>query len=132
MQRIDKKAFAKTYVNNGRNGTKAVQALNPSQSYEVAAVTSTRLLKNAKVQELIEAEQENLLINMKNLAYNAESESVRFNATKDLLDRGNSTLKEEQTTTPTDNKAVSKEILEAIKNGDTVRLLEITNTPAKD
>lgn len=52
--KIPPEQFAKELISNGRNGTKAVQKLNPNLSYEVAAVHSSRMLKKAKVKALLE------------------------------------------------------------------------------
>src|SRR5688500_290467 len=46
--------FAAEFVANGGNGTKAARVAFPNQSEQAAAVTASRLLRNAKILEVIQ------------------------------------------------------------------------------
>lgn len=52
--KIPPKRFAATYIAEGQNGTKAVMKLDPAASKEVAAVKSSRMLRNDNVRKAIE------------------------------------------------------------------------------
>ena len=52
------KDFVLKYLENGKNGTQAYRAIYPNvKTDESAAVNATKLLKNAKVREMIDIEQ---------------------------------------------------------------------------
>lgn len=70
---IDENEFVTEYIKHGRNGTHAVQALNSEVSKEVAAVQANRMLKKAKVQDLLANHAENAVTTLNDLMNDKEN-----------------------------------------------------------
>ena len=74
-EKIRNKIFTTKYIENGMNGTKTIQDINPAMSSKVAGVTATRLLGKASIQASIEkVMEENGLSN--DLVINAHKENI--------------------------------------------------------
>ena len=120
--------FADDYIKDGKKQANALKQW-PDLTPESAAVKANRLLKNDNVRAYIKSHAKMAADNMVELANNAESESVRLNANKDILDRaGYKPEDETQRQALPENIDANKHLLaitEAIKNGDTVELQRI-------
>lgn len=86
MATMKQKKFADKYLETG-NGRHSVIGVYDVKSPEVADVIASENLRKPKVIEYMEENAEPVAKNMVKLALNAESESVQFQASKDILDR---------------------------------------------
>lgn len=81
------KEFADEYLETG-NATQAVKTtFNNIKDDNCAGVKGYRLLRNDKIREYLEDKAETAAQNIYKLANEAENESVKLNANKDILDR---------------------------------------------
>lgn len=80
------KKFADKYLETG-NGRQSVIGVYDVKSPEVADVIASENLRKPKVIEYMEDNAEPVARNMVKLALSADSESVQFQASKDILDR---------------------------------------------
>ena len=83
------KKFAKVYVATGNKAEAVRQAYNikPNTSPSLPTTIANENLKKPVVQELIEEYSEQAMRNIVDLGNKAESESVKFQANKDIVDR---------------------------------------------
>ena len=80
------KGFVKSYLGTG-NGTLAVRENYDVANDNVAGVMAHRLLKKAKIQDYIADHAEDAEAMIYKLSQTGEQESIRLNASKDILDR---------------------------------------------
>ncbi len=80
------KGFADDYIETG-NGTKSVLKHYDTESENVAGAIASQNLRKLKIQQYIEEHAEKAESMIYNLSQNAEAETVRLNASKDILDR---------------------------------------------
>ena len=91
MDKLTKKqqGFVKDYIDTG-NGTQSalnhynIQGKNPEK---IASVIGTQNLGKLSIQEAIESHAEKAESMIYNLSQNGEAETVRLNASKDIMDR---------------------------------------------
>lgn len=86
MPTMKQKKFADKYLETG-NGRQSVMGVYDVKSPEVADSIASENLRKPKVIEYLESKAEKVSENMVKLALNAGSESVQFQASKDILDR---------------------------------------------
>lgn len=80
------KAFADTYIDTGNATLAAKESMQVTNDNSAGAVGS-RLLRNARIQEYIEDKAEHAASIVYEIAQFGESDPVRLNASKDILDR---------------------------------------------
>lgn len=80
------KIFADKYLETGNGSRSAREAYNVTTDESARQIASQNFRKPAVIEYFIE-KSEDMKHNLYNLARNAESEAVRLNATKDILDR---------------------------------------------
>lgn len=81
------KEFADNYMETG-NATQSVKDTFGIKDDNYASVKGSRLIRNDRIKEYLEDKAEIAAKNIFHLANNAENETVRLNANKDILDRG--------------------------------------------
>lgn len=79
--------FAKDYLETG-NGTQAALNNYDTEDENSAAAMASKLLRKDKIRAYLEEKSETAASMIFQLATSAENESVRLNASKDILDRG--------------------------------------------
>lgn len=80
------KEFADEYLETG-NGTKAALKAYNTEDYSTAGAISSQNLKKLKVREYLEEKSERAAEVIFELLENAQNETVKLNAGKDILDR---------------------------------------------
>ena len=92
ISRISPEQFVKAYYENDKNGTRAVKAIDKEISDAVAGVKATRLLKNDRVQLLLQNIEDSFKLNAikasKRLGtlIDSENETISLNASTKVLD----------------------------------------------
>lgn len=88
MEELTKKQkeFANEYLETG-NGTQSALKVYNTDKESTAAVIAHENLRKLKIQEYLADKAEVAASNIYELANNAENESVKLNANKDILDR---------------------------------------------
>ena len=81
-----KKVFADTYIETGNGTQSALQAYDTSDPHTAAQIAYENLRK-PDVREYIESHAPEAAARIVQLAINAENETVRLNANRDILDR---------------------------------------------
>ena len=85
---LKQRKFAKSYLENGGNATRAViDAGYNVMNYDVASMLGSENIRKQKVWAMIQGYAPNSLDNINILANKAKNESVRLQANKDILDR---------------------------------------------
>jgi phage terminase small subunit len=85
--RPDQKEFVKEYIDNGGNATQAVIDIERTENRDSAGVIGHRMLRNVKIQELIENQAEGAFSRIVELSEKAKNETVKLSANKDIVDR---------------------------------------------
>ena len=80
------KAFADEYKETG-NATQSALKAYDTKTPEAAKSIGSRTLKIANVQEYLKSKQDVYISRMDKLSTKAKQEGIRYQATKDLLDR---------------------------------------------
>lgn len=111
------KNFAKEYLELG-NGTQAALKTYDTANENVAAAIASENLRKQKIIDYLSSKAERAAIRVEELAENAENETVKLNANKDILDRAGFKPKEDSTP-QTQNIQInifSKEMKQATEN----------------
>lgn len=120
------KAFADEYLETG-NGTQAALKVYDTESVKTAATLASENIRKPKVQQYLEDKAERAAEVIFELLENAQNETVKLNAGKDILDRAGlkPTDKSENTSTV--------KIIESSKEGiDKYKLYEINKSTSTD
>lgn len=88
MDKLTKKqkGFVKDYIDTG-NGVQSALNNYDTESYNTANQIAIENLQKPTIQEVIESHAEKAESMIYNLSQNGEAETVRLNASKDILDR---------------------------------------------
>ena len=133
MLKLEHKAIADQYIKQGyKNKRKAVLTVQPDLSIESASVKGVRVLNSDKVRTYLIGKAKQHAENIHKLGLSAQSEAVRLQASKDILDRAGVGIQAKQAP-PTDNTPESREQLQALlsslKAGNDIELYKLVLRP---